>query len=97
MNAPQKSALHLSAVRLIRPQCRCVSVPAPVWGLSNRFGLHASGCRDHAKAQARHAAGAAAPRLSVVPDGAKANIKKLPPISHKAAANGNDAFAVLAA
>ena len=37
--------------------------------------------------------------LSVVPDvqGARVNIKKLPLISHKAAANGNDAFIVLAA
>ena len=36
---------------------------------------------------------------SVVPDvqGARVNIKKLPLISHKAAANGNDAFIVLAA
>ena len=36
--------------------------------------------------------------LSVVPDAyAKGNIKKLPLISHKAAANKNDAFAVLIA
>jgi hypothetical protein len=37
--------------------------------------------------------------LSVVPDvqRARVNIKKLPLISHKAAANGNDAFVVLTA
>ena len=66
--------------------------------------LKIKGCRDLAGAGGLRGVEATEPNakrkpLSVVPDvkGARVNIKKLPLISHKAAANWTDALKVLAA